>query len=61
MEMIAVCAQNHTEPISTFCGHNAELLIIKAGGTYLPLGFKDLILVLLSFMQRLPDCSKKKK
>jgi hypothetical protein len=33
-EIIAVCSENHTKPISTLCGQNAELLIVKAGGTY---------------------------
>jgi hypothetical protein len=30
----AVYSQNHMKPINTFCGQNAELLTVKAGGTY---------------------------
>jgi hypothetical protein len=33
-EIIAVYWENHTKPINALCGHNAELLIVKAGGTY---------------------------
>jgi hypothetical protein len=33
-EVIAVYSDSHTKPINTLCGQNAELLIIKAGGTY---------------------------
>jgi hypothetical protein len=33
-EIIAVHTENHTKPINTLCGQNAELLIVKAGGTY---------------------------
>jgi hypothetical protein len=33
-EIIAVYSNNHTEPIDTLCGQNAELLNVKAGGTY---------------------------
>jgi hypothetical protein len=33
-EIIGVLSENHTKPINTLCGQNAELLIIKAGGTY---------------------------
>jgi hypothetical protein len=33
-EIIAVYSENHTKPIDTLCGNNAELLIVKAGGTY---------------------------
>jgi hypothetical protein len=31
-EMITVCFENHTKPMNTLCGQNAELLIVKAGG-----------------------------
>jgi hypothetical protein len=34
VEIIAVYTENHTKPINTPCGQNAELLIVKAGGTY---------------------------
>jgi hypothetical protein len=34
MEIIAVYSENHTKLTNTVCGQNAELLIIKAGGTY---------------------------
>jgi hypothetical protein len=30
----AVYPENQMKPTDTFCGQNAELLIIKAGGTY---------------------------
>jgi hypothetical protein len=33
-EIIAVHSENHTKHINTLCGQNAELLIIKSGGTY---------------------------
>jgi membrane protease subunit (stomatin/prohibitin family) len=33
-EIIAVYFGTHTKPINTFCEKNAELLIVKAGGTY---------------------------
>jgi len=33
-EIIAVCSQIHTKHIHTMCGQNAELLNVKAGGTY---------------------------
>jgi hypothetical protein len=33
-EIIAAYPENHTKPINTLCGQNAELFIIKAGGTY---------------------------
>jgi hypothetical protein len=32
-EIITVYSENHTKPVNTFCRQNAELLIIKAGGT----------------------------
>jgi hypothetical protein len=32
-EIIAVYSENHTKPINTFCGHSAELLNVKVGGT----------------------------
>jgi hypothetical protein len=43
-EIIAFYYENHMKPINTLCGKNADLLIIKAGGTYtyLPLFFKVL-------------------
>jgi hypothetical protein len=37
-EIIAVYSEN----CKTLCGQNAELLIVKAGGTLLPLGFTGL-------------------
>jgi hypothetical protein len=33
-EIISVYPENHTKQINTLCEQNAELLIIKAGGTY---------------------------
>jgi CRISPR/Cas system-associated protein Csm6 len=33
-KIIAVYSENHTKPLNTMCGQNAELLIVKAGGTY---------------------------
>jgi hypothetical protein len=33
-EIIAVCIENHTKPINTVCGQNAELFIVKACGMY---------------------------
>jgi hypothetical protein len=42
-EIIAVYSENHMKPINTLCGQNAEILIIKAGGTYsYHWGFKGL-------------------
>jgi hypothetical protein len=32
-EIIVVYSENHMKPINTLCGQNAELLIVKAGGT----------------------------
>jgi hypothetical protein len=32
--MITVYFENRTEPIKTLCKQNAELVIVKAGGTY---------------------------
>jgi hypothetical protein len=34
-EIIAVYSENHMKPIHIFCMQNAELLIIKAGSTYI--------------------------
>jgi hypothetical protein len=31
---VAFYSENHTEPISTLCGQNSELLIVKAGSAY---------------------------
>jgi hypothetical protein len=33
-EIIAVHCENRTKHANTFCGQNAELLIVKARGTY---------------------------
>jgi hypothetical protein len=33
-EIIAVYYENHTKLISTLCGQNAELVNVKACGTY---------------------------
>jgi hypothetical protein len=33
-EIIAVYSENHTKPINTLCGQNAELLDVKTGGAY---------------------------
>jgi hypothetical protein len=33
-EIIAAYFENHTKPMNTFCEQNAELLIVKAIGTY---------------------------
>jgi hypothetical protein len=30
-KIIAVYTENHTKPVSTLCGQNADLLIVKAG------------------------------
>jgi hypothetical protein len=32
--MIVVYSENHTKHINTLCGQNAELLKVKAGGSY---------------------------
>jgi hypothetical protein len=32
-ETTAVCSEQHTKPINTLYGKNAELLNVKAGGT----------------------------
>jgi hypothetical protein len=34
MEAIAVYSENHEKPINSLCGQNAELLIVKKGGSY---------------------------
>jgi hypothetical protein len=41
-EIIAVYSDNHMKFITTFCGQNAELLVIKTGGVYSCSGFKGL-------------------
>jgi hypothetical protein len=33
-EIMAVYSENHKKPADTLCGQNAELLSVKAGGTY---------------------------
>jgi hypothetical protein len=33
-ETVAVYCENHTEHINAFCGQNAEILSVKASGTY---------------------------
>jgi hypothetical protein len=33
-EIIAVYSENHTKTKNTICGQMAELLVVKAGGTY---------------------------
>jgi hypothetical protein len=33
-ETVAVYYENRTEHTDTLCGHNAEFLYVKAGGTY---------------------------
>jgi hypothetical protein len=33
-ETITVCSENDTKPINTLCGQNAELINVKASGTY---------------------------
>jgi hypothetical protein len=33
-EIIAVYSENHTKHINTLCGQNAELLSVKADGTF---------------------------
>jgi hypothetical protein len=42
LKEIPVYSKNHTKPINTACGQNAELVNVKAGGSscLLPLGFK---------------------
>jgi hypothetical protein len=32
-EIIAVYCEKRTKPMNTLCGQNAELMIVKAGGT----------------------------
>jgi hypothetical protein len=34
-EIIIVYADNNMKSINTICGQNAELLIVKAAGTYI--------------------------
>jgi hypothetical protein len=43
-EIIIVYSENHTKPMNTLCGQNAELLIIKVGGT-LSYHFKGLMII----------------
>jgi hypothetical protein len=33
-KIIALYSENHTKPLNTICGQNAELLNVKACGTY---------------------------
>jgi hypothetical protein len=33
-EIFAAYSENYTKPINTLCSQNAELLDVKAGGTY---------------------------
>jgi hypothetical protein len=33
-KIIAVYSENHTKSMNSLCGQNAELLIVKVGGTY---------------------------
>jgi hypothetical protein len=33
-EIIAVCADIHTEHVNTLCGQNVEFVKVKPGGTY---------------------------
>jgi hypothetical protein len=33
-EMIVVCSESHTRPINTLCDQNAEVMNVKAGGSY---------------------------
>jgi hypothetical protein len=33
-EIVTVYSENHTKTLNIFCGENAELLVIKAGGKY---------------------------
>jgi hypothetical protein len=33
-EIVAVYSKNHTKPVNTFSGREAELPIVKAGGTF---------------------------
>jgi hypothetical protein len=39
-EIIAVYSEKYMKPIDTLCGRNEKLLILKEGGTQLPLRFK---------------------
>jgi hypothetical protein len=44
IETLAVCSENHTEPINTLCEQTVEIRVfnVKVGGTYyLPLCFKE--------------------
>jgi hypothetical protein len=34
-EILAVYSENYKKGVKTLCGQNAELLTIKAGGTYI--------------------------
>jgi hypothetical protein len=34
LHIITVYSETHTKPINTFCEKNAELMIVKADGTY---------------------------
>jgi hypothetical protein len=45
-EIITVDSENHTKLLSTLCGQNAELLIVKAGGAGQQLDSKGLPLLL---------------
>jgi len=33
-EIIAICADIHTENVNTLCGQNVEFVKVKPGGTY---------------------------
>jgi hypothetical protein len=33
-EIIDICSEKHSEPMDALCGQNAELLKVKACGTY---------------------------
>jgi hypothetical protein len=46
-EIIAVCSEIHTKHINTQCGQNVELLA-DWWYVYWPLGFKELIYIILS-------------
>jgi hypothetical protein len=35
MKIIAAYSENHTKPINTLCGQNADLLNVTASGTYI--------------------------
>jgi hypothetical protein len=33
-KIVTVYSENHTKPMTTLCGQNAELVFVEVGGTY---------------------------